>query len=359
MAMVKAPQSLAIASSCTLPPVQNLHVTSRGHGFVSLAWTPNFLEDEYTLTYFKKNENLEWVPVDTIFDVSNQTYTIWGIDQSTDLLIHLATNCSPMVPSTTPAVLELPKIILDLVVGGRIPVNPVPVSDCSNINLEQHWLGFKVSKNNTSIFSLFEVVLVDEVFKIKRVQNSNTIVAVDGTNSFPIIPSDLYKISGSRHRVRDLSVNDPILSTVGYVEYNILYNLYGIPIGAGWCIDSDSDPSWKSEYTFTAMKADQTVIIPPGGSGTGGGSVNGGTLTDVQVENPFTDGIKIFGSKKMGEGSFLDVTLFDISGSEIQIKKIDYENDYIEIPVNNLNRGFYILHINHESENRVFKLQKL
>jgi hypothetical protein len=262
-------------------------------------------------------------------------------------------------PSSTPAVLELPKIILDLVVGGRIPINPQPIENCGAININQHWLGFKVINNDNNSWSLFEVEPFPDKFVIRRLSEAAVLVAARSSDLlYPINLGESITTTDRFHSIRDLQISDPFLSDVGKINYTQIFTKFGQLVGVGWCVDQGSNPPWKPNYTFIPLKANATFIAPPG-SNENITNFSGEDLGGkIMVNNPFSDKIIINNLPNEHSQSRCFIELFDFNGRKLFQRELEQEINAVEFDTSNFRDGNYFLRISRPNSTVTFKLQK-
>ncbi len=179
------------ADVCNAPAPDSFHVTNRGSNSIDLSWIPAWDGATHTLIILTKTNTTDWTPLDTLYNITGPSYTIYGITFQTECKIFIASNCSSGEPSSK-QVFVLDKVILELVIGASAPVNPVEV-ECNQMDFsspENTWLGFRVSRDNEGddLSNLFEFeithgkypeILSDWKVKIKRYSADHPIVAAN------------------------------------------------------------------------------------------------------------------------------------------------------------------------------------
>jgi hypothetical protein len=247
-------------------------------------------------------------------------------------------------------------LILDLVLNGRNPINPVPAFNCSAILYETfNWVGFKVEAGPglAAAVNYFEFgVGNDNIPMIKRVSYGPQIVATDFDGLFPVNPPGPNKIelSTTNFLIRRVDGSQP--ATIG--ELALTYNPLTNPKTVKIC----KVGNWSPGYTFTMVTAqlangmnshltiDRTERnFPP--------------RERLIVENPISNVLNIFNPTNQPEKAMGSISIFDMNSKIVFMQHLDLMPNHLSLPVDELQSGVYILRI--EIANNVYtqKLIKL
>lgn len=213
-------------NECTAPAPENFRVTERSTNYISLAWTPTSEDASYSLSMAQKNASGGWDLVYSDMFVHDTFHTAGNLISGTEYRFSLAARCNNGDPSIIVTHIEDGALIIELVLGGRIPNNPQVVEDCANISLSHNWIGFRIDhqEGDALVSNYFEykklapTVSAQQVTWIMRAHYDNPpIYAAEPwtdqypTHAFPIIPTlNPFKI------IRRLS-NSPIPEIAGFV----------------------------------------------------------------------------------------------------------------------------------------------
>ncbi|MEZ4926612.1 MAG: hypothetical protein R3A50_10065 [Saprospiraceae bacterium] len=348
-------------ANCELPPPDSFHIISRSSELIELAWNPISVDAIHTLkAYTRPDSSSAWELFGEYYDLPGSTFSLSGPGLGQNCRLLLYTNCGFGEPSIYPAVLELDKIIIDLVVGGRIPINPVPVS-CTRVNLDNHdWVGFKVIENIPgSLFPegfLFEIIKTGkDHLEINRILPNNVIVAADQDHIYPSDPSDLIRIYDDAFRVVKLLPTGGFFD-VGRIEVKFYQPGNKIDI----CIKNEV-PKWNSNFTYTTLVAEETEESPnPKSTYSLFYSQNIQEKTNIIRSNsPFSSNLIIFASEDFKEGSDVDIIIRNLNGQIVLKNESPILQGKLSYEVGNLAEGLYIIEIKQESIINTLKVIKI
>ncbi|MBK6996276.1 MAG: fibronectin type III domain-containing protein [Lewinellaceae bacterium] len=248
---------------CTAPPPDNFRVTERSTNFISLAWKPTWYGASYRLSVSQKNASGGWDPLlIPISVVSDTFYTVGNLEPGKEYRFSIATRCNNGDPSVVEGIKDDGTLILELVLGGRIPLDPQPVPDCQNIGLNHNWIGFRVDyqEGGAQISNYFE-------YKKSSPSTTNQLVTwirrgyydnppiyaarphdqLFPTNDVPKVPSiSPFKV------IREIGDSQPP-ELAGFVSVTEK----SFPPTVGLCV-FQSKP-WMTAYTFTPLFAESAM----------------------------------------------------------------------------------------------------
>ncbi|MDX1911541.1 MAG: hypothetical protein SFV22_08660 [Saprospiraceae bacterium] len=201
---------LNYADECTAPAPDSLRVEDANEDYIRLAWIPAWPGATHTLEVLQETSTGGWASLFTVYNVAGSSYDVYGLNHiGTKYRFVLATNCPETGdPSVITTHFDWIGLILDLVMGGRTPINPQVVPECTSVNYEEHeWVGFKIyvpgsvpgSIGYDYFFEFAEGYEDGKVFPvIMRSSPTSFIVAGNGAELFPWIPEpEVVRINGS------------------------------------------------------------------------------------------------------------------------------------------------------------------
>ena len=341
------------ADECTAPPPDSFRATSIGGSFISLAWQPAWVGATHLLVVSEKNSSGEWTVQYTYPNVAGSSFTVTGLESGKQYRFRIATKCPSGDPSELTASFDDHTAIIELTLAGRTPKNPTPINGLGILYQSYHWVGFEVFGEGAS--NLFEVIVNEgssnPLAYIKRVVNANPIVAAreDGffpTDFFPTIPKVFVPFKMLR-----LIPNNPEI--IGRLEIAVNTSPPTLDI----FIEDPSIFPWKNNYTFRALTANSTILIPPGSGGGQGLGVEP-THERFEVQNPFKDNLHVFIPNKSTAEEEATMRLMNTNGQIILEQKFDCLSSEVSIPVEWLAPGVYILQIETDYEAQTFNLIK-
>jgi hypothetical protein len=333
-------------NTCDAPAPDSFRVTVSGGDFATLAWIPAWPGALHTLSVSKKISPTEWQLLYTLHDIPGSTYTVDSLLSGTEYRFAIATQCNSGETSERTAYIDWIGAVVDLVIAGRIPINPIPV-DCDNIPLNYNWKGFKVEYvdgEGLRIANYFEFPIQGDVVgngnpslfqrRIARTFLENHIVAVDGAGKWPDceIPIKQQVPLPFKMRNRIESVD------IGFVKFNQKTD----PPSIGLCPDyNHAVVPWRAEYLFTAMVAHQAT--PP--QGCNGLLINPVVNSGVKAQSPFLESLIIFLPEDFLENIKVECSLFNTNGQRVLHHRIERIASQITLPTTWLADGIYILQI--------------
>ena len=290
------------ANLCSVPAPDSFRVKNGGSTFVTLVWSAAWVGADHTLKVYKKNENTSsWNLINTFYSVPGISFTVTGLLYGAEHRFMIATNCASGDPSELTSSIDFINLILDLMVAGRNPVNPMPVTGvCPTINYQNfNWVGFMIRNvNNFSPQStLYEFVADyddnDNLYPvIKRVQEHGPIMALGKPIGWPIFiypkkpTPQVVSIEGSTtFLVRQyLSEDNHII--VGNVTVNLIEGPFNTIM---FCPNSN----WNQGYELIPLTAQMANGFSPIESimiGKKDLHVDLG----IKVQSPFKDFVQVF-----------------------------------------------------------------
>ena len=253
-------------SPCYAPAPDSFRITEMSSNSIRVDWQAVASGLSYSLEILRKNSAGGWDLLHAISYITDNFYYFEGNDPGgTSYRFKLRTNCSVGNPSEYFVGLDGITTILELILGGRTPINPLPIF-CTNIPLNiYNWVGFKVSKHVPGegiVSSLFEYdengADVSSPFSfpsrmyLRRVDTDNLIVASTETGEYPNIFLPLFT-SQNPTFMRDY-VTIPAIQ-IGKIKL-VRKNLQGPKISM--CKDLSPDLLWQwdeENYIFQTMVA--------------------------------------------------------------------------------------------------------
>jgi hypothetical protein len=241
---------------CLAPTPENFRVTEINSGDVHLAWSPAWAGATHTLKVLRTDAFGAWATVLISPNVTDSTFVIVDLEAGLYEAV-ISTNCLWGQPSQLEK--ESRFKIIDLVVGGRMPINPSMVEGCSPINMANHkWVGFRVRDTETSVSNIFEFTFEDgSKPTIKRVGN-DVIVAVNYSDEFPF--GDFLVTTHNPVRMIDRRFQGEE-ARIGYVRVAGSNVDKVVEI----CIAVAAPASWKPQYQLTTLVSSMPTAPPGGG----------------------------------------------------------------------------------------------
>jgi len=341
---------------CEAPAPDSFRITSIGGNFISLAWTPAWQGATHVLTVSEKNASGGWNTQYIVPNVEGSTYTVDSLKGGKEYRFRIATKCSSGDPSELSASVDGIALIVELTLLGRTPKNPTPVS-CHGIEVNKHnWVGFRVAGEGESNLFELQVNGIDSIpfSYIRRVITENKIVAADSQGEFPtiIIPViDLVPLP-----IKILRLGNIIPEEIGLVNIEVIQS---DPLKINLCVDnSDPNKPWNSEYTFTALTAKQTIVIPSGGINGSQGYGVGPNIGTFRVQNPIIDNLHLFIPEEFEMCRNASIRLFNSDGQLVFENNLEYLSSHISFSVEWLQVGVYILQIETSSKVETLKVIK-
>jgi hypothetical protein len=355
-----ANDSLVSAFFCDAPAPDSFLVISRGPDFIELGWNPAWIGATHTLIAFTNtntNGGTTWTVLDTFYNVIGTSYTVNGIPFETHCRFLLATNCASGEAGNG-VVLEPSKVILELETSGRIPIDPVVVS-CSDIDLNEHeWVGFRVKHKNGNPFELniFELIITeDPIYYHIKIKRSSDLTNIYASNDQYIWP-DPTRFPPNPFKIVKYNPGNPFVD-IGRVGVTINFSNFHAKLCQAL------NPIWNQQYDYDVLVADHAKAGSAGNVDLDGRNQSDTMVysnTKFRVLSPFNDVLSIFASGLNHIEREVTIKLFNINAQILLDEKIT-ANTYgnIAIPVNSLGAGMYILRLELENENQIFRIIKL
>jgi hypothetical protein len=350
--------STILTDTCEAPPPDSLRILDAGAHYVTLAWNPVDPMATYTIVVQKEGGNANtWENVDTISNITGSSITVQNLLYGSKYQFELATNCENGDPSKFKIYAGPPVgVILDLVLIGRTPVNPVSVPNCQAIAFENfNWVGFKVesAQNLGSESNFFEFGLGENgVPLIKRVVYGPKIVAASIEKVHPLNPPGMpvVELNTTTFLIRRVDGSFPI--TIGKVT--VSYNPLANPKTVKFCKD---DISWSPGYTFipmTASIANGFQII----EGYEAFEVEKEQENDMKVISPISDYLYIDLAFERSINPEYSIQIVDLTGRLVFQEKGKVQNEQMEIFVGMLPSGIYLMTLVIEGKTKTLKIFK-
>jgi hypothetical protein len=366
------PTGHLILDECNAPAPLDFRMTARGADFIDAAWEPAWANATHTVTVSVANTGggtNAWDHLYTLNSVSGSSVRLNNMPSGEHYKIQISTNCSDG-NSSSDISFFFEKLILDLTVPGRVPVNPVIVP-CENIRYDffsNEWIGFRVTYHlgdQNPISSLFELKIIaskdltdlySSTVQIARVSNQNPIKAVTNGGNFPTPTNPLLECVNP-FLMHNFLPNLPIDPTIGrvYVKRNLEARLVDL------CV-YDNLPYWNYDnYSFEVLVAESS--LPQPGFNEGNVTILKQELIEKRMlilENPVSDVIQLKSVEGTNQISPLNYLLLNSNGEVIRKSQIKVtSNSLATIPVYELPNGIYFLIVNNELINESFKLIKI
>ncbi|MFN0176602.1 MAG: T9SS type A sorting domain-containing protein [Saprospiraceae bacterium] len=339
---------------CTAPAPDSFYVTNRGPNYISVAWNPAWVGAAHTLAVFTRiDSTYDWVLVDSFFNVTGTALIVTGVALELECKMVIATNCPSAIPSIYSKSL-LDKIIVQLDISGRVPVNPVPI-DCENLPLptpQFNWIGFQVIQGNGGAASknTFEVVVTypniwTTMVGVKRVHEANDLVAAKLNGEVP--PPPLTE--GAIFKIIKIIPNS-LPYTIGRL----------MVVKNGNSINLCKDPAinWDPTYSFIPMKAGAPWGFASDPFAESKYDIENVSISNLQVQSPFNETLSVsVHAQTQTEGNGI-IRLISTSGQIVLIQQFKYPVEQLTIPATLLPSGLYILQVETDTEAHVLKIVK-
>lgn len=338
---------------CDAPAPDNFSVTGMASDLVTLGWDPAMPGAMHTLELLVE-ENGAWKSLWINPEVPGDAIVLDNLEPG-NYLARLATNCETGEVSLISVELSFEFKIIDLVVVGKIPKNPILAENCDQILFWKHnWVGFKILEKETNKFNVFEVDIKvsnwsEHVF-VRRLYN-NSIVAVNDLGIFPVNPNQQITVN-SPIKIHDIENPN---NEVGHIILERILP-FPNPLVLKMCnLIDDSNKPWNGQYDFIPLVADETLDEIPTG-----GSTDNNLIQDandiLEVQNPVVDKIRIKLSKNIIENGYLHLEVFDVNMKLVKRHYVTVLGTHLEIPFEMQTPGIYFLRINTKI---AFKLIKI
>jgi hypothetical protein len=307
---------------CDAPAPEDFEVTDQGQDFVTLGWTPAIAGATHTLLVYQLDTTGGWIQIFGNNSVPGNSYTLYDLPAGS-YEARISTNCASGEASIYHA--EVSIKIIELTTIGRIPINPVVVTNCNTINyLDNMWVGFRITEIASGRYNFFEFDYANS--RVKRVFTPNRpIVATDESGNFPtdiesIFVGEFFKLQDKKYT--NLTIGEVIIT-------DLAFPLVGI------CIKNIG--TWNANYRFEALIAESTYPFPPPPQSKINSNSIGGIehmyLTDYELS------IQIPSIKPETSGHLY---IYTIDGKIINSQSFQVNNYILKIKTNNLPNGNFI-----------------
>lgn len=194
--------------------------------------------------------------MDTLYQVTGDSYTAGGLTPGQIYRFVISTNCEDGTTSIIKAIIEGVGLITDLTIAGKTPRFPVNEVPCAEIPLNVVWKGFRVSKigGEGLLSNEFEFVMNSpDWIMFRRVGLHKPIVAQNLVGNWPTCITPAVDIIGDKFRIARLMNGQGEYEVIGIVKYSVSSShLYVCPI-----YDDTMFP-WKNDYQLTGLTAGNT-----------------------------------------------------------------------------------------------------
>ncbi len=338
---------------CNAPTPDSFRVESGGSTFATLAWSSAWVGADHTLKVYKKDENTNaWDLINTFYNVSGTSFSVTGLQYRAHHRFVIATNCPSGETSELTSSIDHINLILDLMVAGRNPVNPVPVQGvCPAINYQNfNWVGFviRVSNNFTPTSTLYEFKAEYDNSGnlypvIKRVQELGPIMGLGNPLPFndyvyPKNPQPLIvEIEGSTTFLVRHYIGESNYIPVGEVTVSLFE---GFPNTIMFC----PNPNWNLAYELRPLTAQMANGLSP----MGGNLLRKTDLEidlEVKVQNPFQDFIQIFLPFTLTAEEPILIKIMSLEGQMLFQQEVNTLSETILVPTHSLANGLYLIRI--------------
>jgi hypothetical protein len=346
------------SDECTAPPPDSFRVTERSTNFISLAWEPTWQGATFQLSVSQKNAVGEWEPLLAPPIIQDTFYRVDNLESGKEYRFMLATRCSNGDPGTLQAYKDDGTLILELVLGGRIPINPQIVEDCQNIPLNYNWVGFRIDyqEGGTMVSNFFEYKKYAPVASAQGAtwimrgyyDNPPIYAAEPGQEKYPI--HDVPKVPSIwPFKIIRKLVNSPLKEIAGFVTVSEK----NFPPSVGLCV-VQSIP-WKPAYTFTPLVAESAMNPFDGENSNDRNSTNNTIDVKPIAQSPFTDNLNILFPSRSADTGPKVLRLISMNGQQVFKQRFEVSFDQASLPTSQLMPGVYVLVI--ESPYEVHTLQ--
>lgn len=355
--------TLVAEENCEVPPPENFRAESRGYNFIDLTWDPISAGSNHTLLVFIRTDSANaWEPFGTFNDLPGASFSVEGVGFEHYCRFVIATNCETGEPSAKHSDLEEDKIIIDLIISGRAPINPIPV-DCYNISLKKHdWVGFKVEEvvSGNSVLTptghLFEFEIGSNGhLEIKRVLVDGEIVASNLTHKYPQFAGEIVPVT-------DPPLITKPLQNGGFQDIGrIGVTLHDKKASVDICVFS-GPPVWNYlNYTFTALVAENTEERPQATEFYHEGlskKLEKRTMNGVGLNSPFVETLTIFIPALSLDNNQIKIRMFNVSGQLVFEEKFSNNLGSISIETGKVDPGLYIVIVENSYGSTILKAIK-
>ncbi len=348
--------------TCDAPAPDSFRITNTTSNSISLAWQPALAGALHTLEVLEKDPGGGWEPIDTIFNLPGTSYTVSGLQFGQEYRFIIATNCQSGEPSVNTSIIDGIVSIIELVLGGRTPINPTVHEGCPSIDyLAYNWVGFKIEsldggalQSNHNYFEFKFNGLNGGLPKslIKRVIYGPAIVAGDYLFVFPEDPiPQIVEIQGSPV-FRVFRIKGPNnINPIGVIELTLDQENHTVK----FC-KAIGEP-WNNNYIFSVQTAQKSGFSPTETDARFDTSFNMAYL-QAKIQCPINDNLNIIFSTNQKDNGFVIIQLFDIKGTMVFESRFSSLLNEVSIPVESLPNGIYIIKIQTNYEVQTKKVIK-
>lgn len=343
---------------CDAPAPDSFRVTSIASDLVSLGWIPAWSNATQTIEVILQDSS---GGLTVYFDnsVPGDAYILSSLDPGIYKVI-ISTNCLSGETSIKKSEVQFSFKIIDLIIAGRIPKDPVAVEDCGSINYMDHeWVGFKVTEIETGVSNMFEFALKEgNIPQIKRVEYNNPIVAVDEAGIYPTFTVPLVKTNLS-FQMDDL--NNSVQNNLVNIGFVVCSDNFTSPPSITLCVDYFNPPiPWKPNYKFRALTAESVITTYPNEPGSAGDkSHHENNIGDeFIVQSPFGSNLNVFIPEVPSICGPGFCYLFNLKGQKILSYSFGLDSPQMTLPVGFLTSGYYYLQIETACFVKNFKVVK-
>lgn len=353
--LVHHKNELSSEDPCNIPAPSDFRITSMSTDEISLAWNPEWEGAKHTLTVFVKDSFDTWNPVKTYFNVLGSSYTIANLEPASDYKFSISTNCVSGQISEKKAEILTRRLIMDLLLYGRVPEEPVEIG-CANVDYTNYnWIGFKVEpllNSATEEFpSFFEIVVekgnMPTSLAVRRVFYDHPIVAANSDNIWPVYEDSMVE-SNTKFWL-EMQPGPP----VGSIIASILPMIHYSPLSVDLCAEK-----LQKNYKITFLSAESANLPAFANLPNERHIPSYEDDSDIEVQNPFSETLKIFFPFPYQKDQNFSVSMVDLSGHIILKQNFHGSNEKIIIPTSLLLPGMYILKIESNQIAKVFKVVK-
>ncbi|HLP95842.1 MAG TPA: fibronectin type III domain-containing protein [Saprospiraceae bacterium] len=347
---------------CNLPAPDSFRIKQVGGDIIKLTWNPIFPGAQHQLTVMESDGNGGYATILVENNVSGDTYNADNLIPGTGYRFVIATKCASGDPSEIKVYIDGITLIVDLVISGRKPVNPIPIGDCEIIPNGFNWMGFKVSTFDDNFISenFFEVTKTDieisnqnsaSKFLVKRYGLYNSIVAANDDGIWPDCDQPVITISGvAKFRIDKLINGGPEREIVGFVD--LFQNNF--PLSYYICPDYDNQLyPWKQNYVFTPLVSNKTT--PP--MECQERTVDWLKIGQIQ-QTVFTEEIEIQFDDSFSKEDRFDLVIINSLGQPIQTSTFRFDNSSVWIKTSALPIGHYIFQLKSKHVQKSFRALK-
>jgi hypothetical protein len=357
-------QAGTLQDQCNLPAPDSFRITQVGGDFISLAWNPIFPGANHQLVVLESDGMGGWVTILIENQVSGDTYRADNLEPGISYRFVVATKCANGDPSEIKAIIDGITLILDLVIDGRKPVNPIYVGSCQYIPKGFDWIGFSVLTidGDSPIENYFELLPKgietsnsnsSKKFELKRFAIDHPIVASNELGMWPNCDEPQIKAWNGIVRIDKLIGGGIGREIVGYVDIAEMI----FPSGYYICPDYDHpDFPWKSNYQFKPMVSFKTA--PP--QNCGERNLVEHSKVDIMQQTIFSNNIQINLESHIDELNQVSVRVYNETGQIFFNTLIDYGMQVLNVDAANWPSGSYVVNIKsrlHSDNYLVFKIK--